>query len=1440
MTDTGKKQRRRSFGALLSSSPFTSSSSASFCGYHDRASSDGNLLLSRLHNHPRPSHAHRQRSGSTSTFSSKLQKRSRRQSLLLDRSMTMPAAMAVDAAAAVSSVQYNHDNNDRRESLYYSNHIYSDDYAYHYHNNNNAAPSNGHHHYSQPETNLPQQTTLPLYPQQQQQRQQYSPHNNHHQLQLQQRHLRTKSGQKSLRSSVLDSFRSVGSVDDDQSTKARSKHSSSDEEDPFSAMGVWRNMLGFQVLHHGYVQMCGTGAMRRKKHQYLVLTDTHLMRFKNQAKAADAFPSIPAPYGSRSSGSSFGAAANRQSVVSLSSLADSQFGGVSGTGAGELGAEQIHLGNILAVHGLEEGKIEVCYLDKASKPAFLHIQVNDLEEFVLWLGGIRGAACKYNAIEPPVFDAATVDYVIAALVREQDYDPDEFRMFRVLHRVASSIKRTSSDDPTKNFPHEVCFLATGHHKLHVVPLPKPARSSVATSNDMDLGLCLGIMCMSAFTMPRGDDEIQMTFRVPLLQPFQVHLSSIFCTDIALYVWRRAEYLRPQWLFQPFVFTVPDHIQEQIPPSSRSNEDHGFFERTLTAYCASYDIKPSKIQYTIDYSCEDAPCFRLLPRVGSKNGSGYSALELISVFRALRYNETFNSVSFNGVKLDILQNLRDPYELDYDAMYTRAHFPLRIPDQEKLSILSREIRALALKSTTLRRMDFSFCLTKDPRLEGVDGNRGCGIPEAIFPLCRRQLTNVDWIVLNGLKLVDADLDYLVDAASQKGSRLRALEIAHCGISIHNLNLLLSTLSAQEETLEAINISGVQGRLSPELFQQQIGYFGHIRKINLSHVSAGSEPLIAPETLLNWRLEELCLSHMTLNEKTVASIGEYLASPQSKTLRILRLDQCGLTGRDVAMFLSHMTDEEGRARPIHLHASENRLHVEYAQIFDAIAQNKTPTHLTMRMVEFQKEEHFRQLVEALRKNTTLKYLDISKASLPYDAGPETCRALQHMFEENTTLEELDISGEYAHLEVARFGIGLNLALTGLKKNKTLKVLKIEYQKLGLQGANTMASVLEENNSLREVHCENNELNLQSFTVLVNGLQKNKSVTYLPTMDRDRSLSLDKVRREMLCAVPQAKDAKHMISSSWKVGSFRRTIQAATGRMRSSSGGTKLTKSHHQPPGSSSGVSHAALFGDGPSSSTTTASSSDGSADPANPEVVTVLRELNSMWDEQVARLQRYLYRNYKLLNDEDGDGVRPMHLVNSETSGTVEGWDAASDGRPATAASLGTMLQQMALTNNEGEVTSNSSNNDVAADNTCPTSDNNPHGKSTSDHNSSGPSSSLLTRFRSVSSISSARHSTKRQDPPQPIPLSTASRAIDISHELASPSPPPTAKPHFLREEDRGLSYASQTSTLESRHAMAVHPGLEPFPSKDDNRVETENGTGMAPPKLDLDLPDIKLW
>jgi hypothetical protein len=1072
--------------------------------------------------------------------------------------------------------------------------------------------------------------------------------------------------------------------------------------------------------------------MWRKKSQYLVLTETHIIRFKSQGKAADAFPSIPASY-------TRAPAAHRQSVASISSLQD-----ITPMASGDASAG-IPLNSIIAVYMLEDARlspsVEVAYLDeRAHKATLVQMQTSDLQELNLWMVGIRQAAHMARANYPMPFSRGSVEYVTRMLEHERDYDPEAFRMFRVIQIASSkSITRSSSDDLTKLSP-TGCYLAIGSHKLHLLPMQKNGnRSSVVSLSDWESATSFGLMNLTGLSMEYGDDSLHLTFRVPLKKSYNVFLASVHSVEVACWIRQHTEYLRPLWTRQPYEFVVPKELQNEdnFPPVPL-DEDYGCLDRTLVAYSASYDIDTSNIRYTIDLECEDAPCFRLLKPASSKS-SRYTALELIAVMRTLRYNEFFRSISFRGVNLDSLQGLRDSYGVDADVHLDRGGSFVHIPGQNNLTVLSQEVRALALKSKWLRRLDFSYCLTRvpTPTLEKGTRDPGCGIPEAIFPVCRRELTSVDWVVLNGIKLGESDLDYLVDAASQRRSHLRALEVGDCGLSVHDLDLLLSTIVAQESTLEAINISGVQGRLNPDVLQQYIGYFGQIRKINLSRISrtSGSDPLITAEMLFNWRLEELALSRTAVNRETVDAIATYLASDRSRSLRVIRLDQCGLTGEDVAMFMHSMSAMSNDSRSLHMHVNENRLDDGCSFIFSAIAKNQTPSHLSMRMIDFKKEEHFRELVESLRKNTTLQFLDISKASLPYDASPETCRSLQVMLEENKTLEALDISGDNAHLDVARFGIGLNLALTGLKKNKSLKVLRIEHQKLGLQGANTLASVLEENDSLREVHCENNDINLQSFTVLVNGLQCNRSLLTLSCMDRDRTLSLDKVRREVDNVRWEASSSQNSTANS-----IRRSLYAAMSVGQGQSG----HRLHKAPPPTAAPSTEASPF--------------------ANHDVELVLESLNKKWDLEVARLRRYLLRNYNIANGIEEDDID----------------DSASDGRPATAASLGTMLDNLKF-----DVA-------VSADEISTPDEPTPIRLSTTVSNSTSTSISPTTTFAPKPLPSKPRPQTARPSKILSSEYGSAStQTLTSNSRLALPVP---AVPSAVRKANSVRSARSSTSTI----------------------------------------------
>lgn len=1004
--------------------------------------------------------------------------------------------------------------------------------------------------------------------------------------------VRPRTLQKANRTSVFGSIRSLHSLDEDEKvalTRSDSKASSMQEDGDMSMKGL----LGDKVFQYGEV-LAGGGNMFRKRTQFLVLTESHLIRFRSQAKAIEMFPSIP-------NTTVKGHAPRSSSIGSYQELQFATYSDITSA---------VPLDQIIAVCKFDDARpvlsIEVAHLDERTrKSSVLQFQVNDLRESELWTAAIRSASRANQVGSPQQLQAHTLESVAHVLDRDRDYDPEHFRVFKAVQRSPNkSVARASAEDLTR-LNSVICYLAIGLYKVHVIPLNKSSSRSSSTSlSEMDSTNSYGIVTLTAIKVHSNEDNFQLLFKSPLGQPYTLQLASSAAEDIALWLRFASEYLRPEWVRQPFTFDVPEELDDKMNPPNYPQEDHHCFDRTLIAYCAGYNVDTSRICYSVDYQCEDAPCFQLL---APSTSAPYSALELLAVFRSLRYNESFSSLSFARIDLSPLRKLYDVFGADLDSLTTRSGNPTNIVGHQELPVLSQEVRGLALKSRRLRRLDFSYSI---PLQIVADDEQpfNCGIPEALAPLCKKSLTNVDWIIMTGLKLADSDLNHLVDAASERKCHFRALELGECGLSVHDIDVLLSALAIQESTVEVINISGAQGRFSPELFQREIGAFSRIRRLNLNRVqkTAGPEPLVAPDALFAWRLEELHLSQTTLNEQTVDSISTYLATSKSEILRELQVDQCGLNGRDLATFFRSMTRDHGKPRNMHVSANENRLKLGSSTLFKTIAQNYGPSSVSMRMMDFEKESHFRELIKALRSNTTIRSLDISRASLPYDASVETCEALKDMFASNKTLEELDISGEQAHLDATRFGIGLNLALRGLEHNKTLRLLRIEHQCLGLQGATTLAEVLKTNDTLLEIHCEHNDINLQSFTVLVDALEKNFTLLYLPTLDHDRAKAMERVRREIESSVDHTDNPRPAKSGN----SLKKTF------------GSALTGRHHRHGHGhrqSSSISSAGSFTD--------------------QDVTAVISTLEDKWNVQVARLQKYLFRNYCRAQGEvwEDDGV-----------------------------------------------------------------------------------------------------------------------------------------------------------------------------------------------------------
>lgn len=625
-------------------------------------------------------------------------------------------------------------------------------------------------------------------------------------------------------------------------------------------------MFSKTVLYHGEVQT--TVGMFRKKKEYLVLTDSHLLRYKSQLRAAEVFSAIRSN-GGRSSNT------RHPSTTSIGSLHEVQSMTSHASSENE---NRIPLGQIITAYKVEDGRpfftTEVVHLDEECQGVgSLQLMLHDPKEADLWLTSLRGAAEKARLLMPVPFPDRIIRYLASALEDVSDYSTDHFQVFRVVRRVSTSLKggKASSDDLQK-LGSSVFYMVIGINRIHFVPLPEfntKGKLVAPKSNRMTHG----IVSLVDLKVVNDDDRFELVFRTPLQSPDVLELAASATQDIAISIVRSWQYLKPLWEDFNFNFACPRRLVQMCESATTPvDEEIGCFDRTLVAYCLAYKCNPDNIQYAVDFEVEDGPEFVLWPPRYTKV---YKLTELLSVLRALRYNESFVSISFRDIDLHSLHGWIESSGTEHVECKTRQGISLQTYfkiDSKRKSVLYVEIQALALKSNRLRRLDFSNTLprrrpkdTFDTEGGDIDKDPGSEICAALFPLIQKQLTNIDWIILNGIELGETDLDALMPALNNVDSRIRAVECARCGLNDRFIMLMITHLARQNASIECINISDNPGRIPLEKFQAYLGRFTRLRKLNLSKTlwTKGEVSMFLREVIQLWSLQELILNAVNVS-------------------------------------------------------------------------------------------------------------------------------------------------------------------------------------------------------------------------------------------------------------------------------------------------------------------------------------------------------------------------------------------------------------------------------------------------------------------------------------------------------------------------------------------------------------------------------------------------
>lgn len=340
---------------------------------------------------------------------------------------------------------------------------------------------------------------------------------------------------------------------------------------------------GKNVLLHGEVQTT-TGLFRKKK-EYLVLTDTHFIRFKTQGKAAEVFPTCISPANSRQN------TTRHPSTTSIVSLQDLQSLNSHVSADGD---NAIALNQIVAAYKVEDGKpfytTDVVYLDEEhGSLGSVQLMLNDPKEADLWHTSIRGAAQKARLLHSQPYPERVVSYLVRLVENGMDYDAENFQIFRVVRRPPSKTGKTSSDD-LKQLSSNMSYMVIGINKLHLISLPDFSESSIKAMDTKAAKQSFGLVTLVSMDVRYSDDTFELGFRQPLQPPIILDLAAASAPEIAALIHRSILFLKPQWLDYTFLYGGPPEILDDTNCPLPTDDDFGWFERTLVAYCMGYNVR----------------------------------------------------------------------------------------------------------------------------------------------------------------------------------------------------------------------------------------------------------------------------------------------------------------------------------------------------------------------------------------------------------------------------------------------------------------------------------------------------------------------------------------------------------------------------------------------------------------------------------------------------------------------------------------------------------------------------------------------------------------------------------------------------------------------------------------------------------------------------------
>ncbi|KAK1456940.1 leucine rich repeat protein [Colletotrichum cuscutae] len=854
-----------------------------------------------------------------------------------------------------------------------------------------------------------------------------------------------------------------------------------------------------KILKHGALKT--DSRLWKSRAEYVVLTDGHLIKFSSVESARANFAELAPP-------------SQRLKRSSTSST-------LSQDGSHSDGRVEIPLSRIVNIFN-EEGVsphfgLDVWWSETSPMVSWACTKLffgmpTERDE---WMSEIRHAIRESvgSAVVPKGLIAPNVESAIYNIVATQEpaCRGCPLDIFPVVQRTTLlSTKAENIENAKKSRDGSSYYLLLGQNKCYLV---RVARTSVYKApQDIEINtVVFGLTSLVRLkaTMVPHEERFVLGFRLPCENEKRLELASRWYREIVMTFMKADRAVKPAWPqhMQRHIFDIRGLTAQLLLPTG---QDYGGLKRTLEAYCATFQCKPP--EWTVNWKCErreHCPEFRLLP---AKEAGGYTALQLLAVFKALRFNDYFKALSFRDVDFSPLCGLTDVPGWDesiadisrdgkptipepYQAFkLTVAGFvidPMHRDIIKTAPLLSQEIHAVAFTSGSVRKIDLTNVLALR-NIVGVSRARAGTKkdPEVVRPillLLKTRSTPCDTLLVGGNPLTAAEVDDLVGVLHIP-DLLKELDISRCNLDERSLEEVWDALPSQGYKMEALNTSRNIGHVDHMAVKQNLAHFYNLRKLGIAGncLTQAKDTIFLDETIMGWGLEELDLSHINLNDATLQVLGDYLKSSQADYLRRLDLNNCAMTGSQIATLFRSM----GEARVITCSISGNYLENGTDDLVSAIVDNFGPTSLFMDMVEFQNEDNYIKLINALSVNKSIRLLSLVGTSTPGQVSEDACMAVSEFFATNKSVQYLDFSGFSAKLDEGQLGLGFSRSLSGLAENKTLRHLRIRNQKLNLN-IGDLAHAIQLNQTLTTLDVQENNFNLSNLSHMVRSLDHNSSI-------------------------------------------------------------------------------------------------------------------------------------------------------------------------------------------------------------------------------------------------------------------------------------------------------------------------------------------------------------